>query len=115
MDWELAKAVISLWTELERDALHIYAAILVQIVAAAALRRSLASLLPWLVVLAAALANEALDISRDGVFEGWERGAALHDLWNSMLVPTLLALLVRFAPRLFVRERGPPQAPPARE
>jgi len=108
LDWEQVKAAISLWTELERDALHIYAAILVQIAAAAALRRSLASLLPWLVVLAAALANEALDITRDGVFEDWERGAALHDLWNSMLVPTLLALLVRFAPRLFVRERGAP-------
>ena len=108
MDWEQVKAAISLWTELERDALHIYAAILVQIVAAAALRRSLASPWPWLIVLAAALFNEVLDITRDGIFEDYERGAALHDLWNSMLVPTLLALLVRFAPRLFVRERGPP-------
>jgi cell shape-determining protein MreD len=108
LDWEQVKSAISLWTELERDALHIYAAILVQIAAAALLRRSLASPLPLLVVLAAALLNEALDITRDGVFEDWERGAALHDLWNSMLVPTLLALLVRFAPRLFVRERQPP-------
>ena len=71
MDWEQVKAAISLWTELERDALHIYAAILVQIVAAAALRRSLASLWPWLIVLAAALLNEALDITRDGIFEDW--------------------------------------------
>jgi len=99
------KSAISLWTELERDALHIYAAILVQVGAAALLRRSLASPFPWLVVLAAALGNEALDITRDGLFEDYERSAALHDLWNSMLVPTLLALLVRFAPRLFVRER----------
>lgn len=102
------KAAISLWTELERDALHIYAAILVQVAAAAALRRSLASLWPWLIVLAAALLNEALDITRDGVFEEWERVGALHDLWNTMLVPTLLALLVRFAPGLFAREREPP-------
>lgn len=108
MDWEQVKAAISLWTELERDALHIYAAILVQVVAAALLRRSLASPLPWLVVLAAALGNEALDITRDGAFEEWERSAALHDLWNTMLVPTLLALLVRFAPRLFVAPRGAP-------
>ena len=108
MDWEQVKAAISLWTELERDALHIYAAILVQVAAAALLRRSLASHWPWLVVLAAALLNEALDITRDGVFEDWERGAALHDLWNSMLVPTLLALLVRFAPRLFVGEGRTP-------
>ena len=110
MDWEQVKSAISLWTELERDALHIYAAILVQILAAALLRRSLASPWPWLLVLVAALLNEALDITRDGIFETWERAAALHDLWNTMLVPTLLALLVRFAPRLF-GGRAPPPSP----
>jgi hypothetical protein len=108
VDWEQVKSAIAIWTELERDALHIYAAILLQIVAAALLRRSLASPLPWLAVLAAALANESLDIRRDGVFEAWERAAALHDLWNSMLVPTILLLLVRFAPRLVTRPPGPP-------
>jgi hypothetical protein len=100
LDWEFVKSAIASWTGLERDALHIYAAILLQVGAAAALRRSLASPLPWLVALAAALLNEALDIYRDELFEPWERDAALHDLWNSMLVPTMLALLVRFAPRL---------------
>ena len=112
-DWAQVKATIALWTELERDALHIYAAILLQIGAAALLRRSLASPLPWLAVLAAAIVNEALDIWRDRLFEAWERDAALHDLWNTMLVPTLLALLVRFAPRLFTRP--PPPAPPPSE
>ncbi len=99
-DWEQIKATIALWTELERDALHIYAAILLQIGSAALLRRTLASPLPWLVVLAAALSNEMLDAWRDGLVEPWERRAALHDLWNTMLVPTVLALLVRFAPRV---------------
>jgi hypothetical protein len=105
LDWEFVKSTIASWTGLERDALHIYAAILLQIGSAAALRRSLASPLPWLVVLAGALLNEALDIYRDGLVEQWERDAALHDLWNSMLVPTLLALLVRFAPRLMGGDR----------
>lgn len=108
MDWEQIKAAISLWTELERDALHIYAAILLQIGSAVLLRRSLASPLPWLMVLAAALSNEVLDAWRDSMFEPWERAAALHDLWNTMLLPTVMALLVRFAPRLLVRERAPP-------
>lgn len=108
MDWEQVKSAISVWTELERDALHIYAAILLQIASAALLRRSLASPLPWLAVLAAALANEALDMRRDGLFEEWERAAALHDLWNSMLVPTVLLLLARFAPRLLTRRPAPP-------
>jgi hypothetical protein len=108
VDWEQIKGAISIWTELERDALHIYAAILLQIGSAALLRRSLASPWPWLVVLAAAVANEWLDIHRDGLVEEWERGAAIHDLWNTLLVPTILALVVRFAPRLVTRETKPP-------
>ncbi|HEX6376796.1 MAG TPA: hypothetical protein VFZ91_13880 [Allosphingosinicella sp.] len=100
MDWEAIKAAVAVWTGLERDALHIYAALLIQIAAAALLRRTLASPWPWLVVLVFALGNEWADIQRDGRFEGWERAASLHDLWNTMLAPTLLALLVRFAPRL---------------
>ena len=108
MDWEQIKAAISLWTGLERDALHIYAAILTQLAAALLLRRSLASPLPWLAVLAVALLNEALDMYGDGLAEDWERDSALHDLWNSMLVPTLLALLVRFAPGL-ARPPAPPE------
>jgi len=111
LDWEQVKSAISIWTDLERDALHIYASILLQIGSAALLRRSLASPLPWLAVLAAAILNEALDIRRDGLFEEWERAAALHDLWNTMLVPTILALLVRFAPRLVTRP--PPPPPPS--
>lgn len=106
-DWEQVKSAISMWTELERDALHIYASILLQVGAAALLRRSLASSLPWLAVFVAAILNEAFDIWRDGLFEEWEQEAALHDLWNTMLVPTILALLVRFAPRLFLRPPAP--------
>jgi hypothetical protein len=108
LDWEQVKNAISIWTGLERDALHIYAAILVQVLAAAALRRSLASPLPWLVVLVAALSNEVLDTYRDGLVEAWEQAASLHDLWNTMLVPTILALLARFAPRLMGGARARP-------
>jgi hypothetical protein len=100
LDWEHFKTALSLWTGLERDALHIYAALLLQIGAAAALRRTLASPGPWLIVLAFAIGNEMLDMFQDGIVEDWERAASLHDLWNTMLAPTLLALLVRFAPRL---------------
>lgn len=99
-DWEQIKNAVSIWTGLERDALHIYASILIQLVFALILRRSLASPLPWLFVLLFALLNEVLDMYRDGLVENWEKAAALHDLWNTMLVPTLLALMVRFAPGL---------------
>ena len=108
MDSEAIKAAIAAWTELERDALHIYAAFLIQIASAALLRRTLASPLPWLAVLAFALGNEWLDVNRDRLIEDWEKEAALHDLWNTMLLPTLLLIVVRFAPRLTTRVAPPP-------
>ena len=108
MDWEAIKAAVAAWTGLERDALHIYAAIIIQIGSAALIRRTLASPWPWLVVLAFALANEWLDMNRDNLVERWEEQAALHDLWNSMLLPTLLLLVARFAPGLMRKAPPPP-------
>lgn len=105
------KAAIAVWTELDRDALHIYTAVLIQLGSAALLRRTLASPWPWLVVLAFALTNEWLDVHGDDLVEAWEKAAALHDLWNTMLLPTLLLLVVRFAPRL--TNRAAPAPPPS--
>lgn len=112
MDWHGIKDVIALRTGLERDALHIYAALLVQASSALVLRRSFASPWPWLCVLALAAGNEILDTFGDRLVEAWEIDASLHDLWNTMLLPTLLLLLARFAPgllapRLDVGDAGP--------
>ncbi len=112
MDWEVAKAAIETWSGLHRDALHIYAAILIQLVSALLLRRTLASPWPWLVVLAFALTNEWFDLFRDELVEDWEKAGAIHDLWNTMLVPTLLLLAVRFVPRLTTGVSPQPPAPP---
>jgi len=108
VDWEAVKTAVATWTELDRDALHIYAAILIQLGSAAILRRTLASPWPWLVVLAFALTNEWLDMHRDDLVEAWEKAAALHDLWNTMLLPSLLLLVVRFAPSLTTKARPNP-------
>lgn len=102
MDWDQVKEMIAQWTGLERDALHIYAAILIQIATAALVRRSMANLLPWFCVLIFALGNEWVDMHADHLVEDWEQPAALHDLWNTMLLPTILMLLARFAPTLTV-------------
>ena len=102
MDWQHIKDVIALWTDLERDALHIYAALLVQLASAWIFRRRLAHWLPWACVLAFAVGNELLDTLGDDRIEQWELDAGLHDLWNTMLLPTWLLLLARFAPGLFV-------------
>jgi uncharacterized membrane-anchored protein len=100
VDWQQIKDVIEAWTGLERDALHIYAALLVQVAAALVLRRTLAHWLPWLAVLLLAVANEISDALDDRLVEAWEIQAGLHDLWNTMLLPSLVMLLVRFAPFL---------------
>jgi hypothetical protein len=113
MDSEVIKAAIAAWTELERDALHIYAAFIIQLGSAALLRRTVASPWPWLAVLAFALTNEWLDMNGDRLIEEWEKEAALHDLWNTMLLPTLLLLVVRFAPRLMAPAGPPPAVPPS--
>jgi hypothetical protein len=111
VDSEVIKAAVAGWTGLERDALHIYFAVLIQLGSAAVLRRSVASPWPWLAVLLFALANEYLDMHRDNLVEEWEKAASLHDLWNTMLLPTVLLLVVRFAPRLTSRTRPP--SPPS--
>ena len=106
MDWFQVKQSLVLFTGLDMDALHVHVGILAQVGIALMMRRSLASPWPWLIVLAAALTNEYYDLT----YEIWppddrERQylESVRDVWNTMLMPTLLLLLCRFAPRLFVR------------
>lgn len=104
MDWTIAKDMASHASALSRDALHVHAGVLGQLILAALLGRSLASPWPWLAVLAAALANEWWDLR----YEIWttrddQYAASLHDMLNTMLLPTLLLLIARFAPGLLAR------------
>jgi hypothetical protein len=105
MDWYEMKQLVEEATGLGLDALHVHAGVLGQLAAAAVLRRSVASVWPWLLVLAAAVANEWWDLTyeiwptRD---EQWDE--SIRDTWNTMLLPTLLLILSRFAPSLLVRK-----------
>lgn len=103
MDWVQIKAMLS-ETALHKDALHIYAAVAVQVGAAIISRRSLGSIVPWLTVLMAQSGNEYLDLrwGETETVEEWQVAGSLHDMWNTMLLPTVLLLLVRLAPRLFI-------------
>ena len=112
MDWQQIKDAIAAWTGLERDALHIYAALIVQVGSALLWRRSLAHWGPWLCVLLLAAGNELLDTFGDRLVEAWEIEASLHDLWNTMLLPSLLLLLARFAPNVMARARPRETASP---
>jgi hypothetical protein len=102
-DWLHLKTQIVATIGLDRDALHVYASVLIQFAVAIALRRSIGNWLPWLAVLMAACGNEVLDV---GV-EVWpdpamQAAQAVHDIVNSMILPTLLVAAVRLGPpRLF--------------
>lgn len=102
-DWIELKNELSRLT-VEKDALHIYAAVAVQLTAALILRKPLSSWMPWFAVLAVELANEAGDILLDTTephIREWQMVGGLHDIVNTMLLPTILLLLVRYVPGLF--------------
>ncbi|HEY0044557.1 MAG TPA: hypothetical protein VGB62_08415 [Allosphingosinicella sp.] len=124
MEWVQVKEAVEAWTGLERDALHVYAAVGVHVIAALVSRRPLSHIFPWLCVLAVEIANESADLFIDPIIEQWEVEGAIHDLWNTMLIPTLLLLLTRFAPgvavdvavgrgHLSTEKPAAPAAPPA--
>jgi len=103
--WLNIKAQLTQIVALERDALHIYAAVLIQSAVSLMIRRPLSHPLPWLAVLLAALVNEWADLT----FEIWPEGdrdrqwtESAHDLVNTIVLPTVLLLLARYAPALFV-------------
>jgi hypothetical protein len=90
------KTTIILATGLSRDALHIYFGLAVFLLSAAVLRKPLRSYAPWLVVWAAALFGELLDMRDDLGFYGyWRWDAGVHDVLNTMFWPSVLMLLAR--------------------
>ena len=110
MDWMGLKGLGS-ELGLAKDALHIYGAVTIQIAAALLFRRSLGSWLPWFVVLVAELLNEWGDMwfGEEAHIKQWQIDGAKHDLLNTMILPTVLLLLVRYAPSLF--NAGRPRLP----
>ena len=102
MDWMGLKDLAADLT-IAKDALHIYLAFVIQVSAAAILRKSLASGLPWLVVLLFELVNEGLDmwLGEEAQLKQWQLEGAAHDLVNTMILPTALLFLCRYSPGLF--------------
>lgn len=92
MSYEELKLLVVTATGLSRDALHLYAAVLAQILGALLFRRTLAQWLPWLCALAVTIGEE--------IVENAARDFELRDILAPMLLPTLLMLLTRFVPTL---------------
>jgi hypothetical protein len=116
-----AKLAIEGWTGLDKDALHIHAAILLYLFITLVLRRP--GLWAWLAVLAVELANEALDLREQyqaGILMRWTEAAelgwpaAVKDIWNTMVWPTALLLVGRYVVRRSA-EPGAVFAPPPAE
>ena len=89
--------------DLAKDALHIYVALTVFLGACLLFKWKAAQGKPWLLVLAVALTGEAWDLrdslvyhTRIDLWGNWK------DLWNTMLVPTVLMLAARYT-RVFRR------------
>lgn len=80
---------------LTNDAMHIHGSILILFVSAIILRRRPDSIWCWLIVLAAELFNEYADLK--GLAPGEASvDASVHDLYNTMLWPTVILILGRF-------------------
>lgn len=99
--FQAAKLWLISYTGLAKDALHVHIGLLLFLGSALVFRWSLRSWKPWLVVVVAALAGEALDIrdtfASDRPF--LPRGN-LKDVWNTTLWPSVILLLAH-ATRLF--------------
>lgn len=103
-DWLLFKTELTRATALSRDALHVYLGLLVQLGAALILRRKLGDWLPWLAVLALAIGNEIADLWVDiWPEQALQAASAIHDLVNTMILPTAVLAFARWGGALMGR------------
>ena len=93
--WNRDKTWLSKLTGLSADALHVHTSILLMLAAAVVWRRRVDHAIPWLTVFAAELVNEALDLSAPANGENTIH-ASLHDIYNTMFLPTVILLCLRF-------------------
>jgi hypothetical protein len=96
LDWEAAKEWLSSEFHVSHPVLHIHLGLAIYLLASLLLRRSLGSLLPWLVVVTLELANETSDFIRYYV-SGWPWTATntIEDIVNTLFWPTILVILFR--------------------
>ena len=103
-DWLLFKTELVRATALSRDALHIYLGLFVQLTVALLLRRRLGDWLPWLAVFALAVGNEIADLWVEiWPQHAFQAASAIHDLVNTMILPTALLLFARHGGSLMGR------------
>lgn len=81
---------------LAKDALHVHVGLLLFVGSALLLRWPIRSWKPWAVALAGVLIGEAWDLRDSLVYHTRiDLRANLHDVWNTMLWPSLMIVLAR--------------------
>ena len=103
LGWYQVKLFIEHASGISMDALHMLVGFTIFMLAALALKRSVASMLPWLATLVLEIGNEAYDLT----VELWpdlasQLGEAAKDIILTMALPTLLLLVARLRPTLLV-------------
>lgn len=101
--WYQVKLFIEHASGISMDALHILVGFTLFLLAARLLKSSVASLLPWLVLLVLELLNEAYDLQ----VELWpnfvsQLGEGAKDIILTMALPTLLLVTARQRPHWLV-------------
>ena len=93
---EAAKQLVVQATDLAKDALHVHVGLLVFFAAALLLRWPLARGKPWAAALLVALAGEIWDQATLVTTRAALNPApSWHDIWNTMLWPTIITILAR--------------------
>ena len=89
--WYQVKELVRHATGWPMDTLHVMAGVVLQLLAAAVLRTSLASKWPWLIVLLLELGNEFVDLWVERWPSlGMQLGEGLRDVISTMLLPIIL-------------------------
>lgn len=101
--WERWKHSIERLLWYQSDSLHVACGVLIIVLVALGLRKSLASFVPWSFLLMLSSINEAIDI-----FYTQKLAELVKDTLLTMLVPTILLVTVRIFPDLY---RPPEEAP----
>ena len=101
--WGEWKTAIEHFVGLSADALHVHVSILLYLLFALATRRRLYHWMPWVLVLLIECINEFIDLNQPaGSLESnWP--ASQHDILNTMFLPTVLLVMLRWRNQSFLR------------
>lgn len=97
LDYQSVKIFLLEGTGLAKDALHVYAGLILYLGVRLCFRRRGGGILAWLVVLTAAVTGEYLDIKVEALDNGMQPDSAhWHDIWNTLFWPTVLLIVGRW-------------------